>query len=299
VGLDPKDAAARLGLSNVLRGTIDFSLAVEHLKAAAEMSPGDPDVSANLSFLLLKLARVEEAVAEARRGLAINPGHLELAAAMAHASNYMPGMSGAEIRAAHEVYGTTLEGQFLVRADWKNSREAGKRVKVGLLSYDLRVHPVGFFIEPVMRHRDRERLEMVCYSTCPKEDAHSARLKGLADGWKSVANKSDAEIADVIRGDGVDVLIELSGLTSFHRLGVMAMKPAPVQATFCGYPSTTGLSRIGYRVVDSKTDPAGSERDAVEKLVRIDPSFLCYAGPLETPPRPPRGSKVGAEAEGG
>jgi len=104
----------------------------------------------------------------------------------------------------------------------------------------------------------------------------TARLRSLAAGWRGVTGLDDATLAKRIRGDGIDVLIETSGVTLGHRLGVMAMRPAPVQATWCGYPATTGLSEVDYRIVDSKTDPVGAEKWCVERLVRIDPCFLCY-----------------------
>ncbi|MFN0134452.1 MAG: tetratricopeptide repeat protein [Phycisphaerales bacterium] len=283
IALDPRAPAPRLGISHVLRGALRFTEAAEHLRHGLVTAPDDPDLLVARALLLLKVARGEEAADAAKRAAAIAPNDLSAAAALAHISNYDPDADGPAILAAHRRYGALLEASTMVMpAPAGRAMDPERPIRVGLLSYDLRAHPVGVFIAPFLAHRDRGRTSVICYYTAPAEDAAAARLRAMADGWRAVGGLGDAAIAAQIRADEIDILIELSGLTATHRLGVMACAPAPLQATFLGYPSTTGLSRIGWRVVDRVTDPPGEDH-ATERLLRLDPPFLAYMGPEDAP----------------
>lgn len=287
----PDPGGTRLGLSHALRMECRFTEAADELKTALARTPDDADLTAALAFLLLKMARVEEAAATARRGLERWPTDQGCAGALAHGLNYMPGASGPEVLAAHQACGAELARQHPVLWNaYPNSRDPERRLRIGLLSYDLSRHAVAYFIEPFLRHRDRASLEVVCYFTGPREDEVSVRLKGLADGWKHFKSTPHRRVAETIGADAVDVLIELAGFASNNSLPVLAMRPAPVQVNYLGYPSTTGLPGIGHRIVDSTTDPAGYDSHCSERLTRIDPSFLCYQTPADAPPPRPASS---------
>jgi predicted O-linked N-acetylglucosamine transferase (SPINDLY family) len=162
------------------------------------------------------------------------------------------------------------------------SREA-RPLRVGIMSPDFRQHSVAFFTEPLLRHIDRTRFELRAYSSTAEPDATTARLKPLFSAWIDAAAMGDALLAKRIRDDRVDVLIDLAGLTHGGRPGVLAVRPAPLSITYCGYPNSTGLTRVDARVVDSITDPPGSDASATESLLRIDPCFLCYQGDPAVP----------------
>jgi predicted O-linked N-acetylglucosamine transferase (SPINDLY family) len=134
-----------------------------------------------------------------------------------------------------------------------------------------------------MESIDRSQIEFICYSTAAKEDRVTDRLRTHAELWRHVHGKTSREIAEQIRKDKIDILIDLAGLTSGERLAIFSEKPAPVQMTYLGYPNTTGLRAIDYRIVDSITDPDGSDAFASEKLLRLDPCFLCYKPPTSAP----------------
>ncbi|MBL9031408.1 MAG: tetratricopeptide repeat protein [Phycisphaerae bacterium] len=281
IALDPRSPAPRLGISHVLRAALRFTAAAEHLRVGLEAAPSDHELLVARALLLLKVARVEDAADAARRATLAAPADLSAAAALAHISNYDPAATGPGIAEAHRAFGRILEASAPpLPPDATRVMDPDRPIRVGLLSYDLRAHPVGLFIEPFFARRDRARVSLACYYTAPAEDAVAARLRSLADMWRPVAALPDAAIAAQMRADQVDLLIDLSGLTPNHRLGVMALAPAPAQATFLGYPSTTGLSRIDARIVDRTTDP---HDHAVERLVRLDPPFLCYSGPPDAP----------------
>jgi len=166
-----------------------------------------------------------------------------------------------------------------------NSSEAERTLKVGYVSGDfINGHPVGFFIEPVLRTHDRGRFHVTCYSNA-LEGKPTTRFQSPADGWRDIRGVCDADAAERIRADGIDLLVDLGGHCASGRLGIFARKPAPVQFTWLGYPDTTGLTTIDYRFTDSTADPAGiADRYHSEKLIRLERSFLCYQPPDEAPP---------------
>jgi predicted O-linked N-acetylglucosamine transferase (SPINDLY family) len=160
-------------------------------------------------------------------------------------------------------------------------RRPGHRLRIGYLSGDLCRHPVACFVEPILVHRDRARFEIFCYHTGADEDEVSARLKALADHWRSVGSLTEDALEETLRADRLDLLVELSGYTDGHRLGVVARRVAPVQVSYIGYPNTTGLAAVDYRITDARADPPGAADELhTERLVRLPESFLCYAPPF-------------------
>jgi predicted O-linked N-acetylglucosamine transferase (SPINDLY family) len=176
-----------------------------------------------------------------------------------------------------------------------NVRDAGRRLRVGYVSPDLRLHSVAYFIEPVLAHHDRGGFEVVCYQTNSASDAVTERLRGYVDGWVAADRLSDQGLAERVRADAIDILVDLAGHTAGGRLLAFARRPAPVQASWLGYPTGTGLSAIGYRISDWEVDPAGYEAYAAERPVRLPASYFCYR-PLASAPEvgPLPSGEVGA-----
>ncbi|MGH8708410.1 MAG: tetratricopeptide repeat protein, partial [Burkholderiales bacterium] len=153
-----------------------------------------------------------------------------------------------------------------------------RRLRVGYVSCDFNRHPVGWFCLPLFERLDRARVEVFCYSTAtrPADDV-TAQLRAAADQWHDGGAQSDAALAERIRGDAIDILIDLTGHAGAMRLGVFAQQPAPVQASWLGYLGSTGLTRIGYRLTDARADPPGeADRLHTESLVRLPHSLWCY-----------------------
>lgn len=158
----------------------------------------------------------------------------------------------------------------------RHSPIPGRRLKIGLLSPDLRNHAVMYFAEPLIAGLPRDRFEVISYLTHPNPDAITTRVQLLSDRFRSLSVKDPKQAADVVRDDEVDVLIDLAGHTGHSGLSVMAYRPAPVQATWLGYAATTGLSTIDWRITDHFADPAGSDVFYSEKLVRLPGCFAVY-----------------------
>ncbi|KAH7621796.1 hypothetical protein Ndes2526B_g02615 [Nannochloris sp. 'desiccata'] len=162
---------------------------------------------------------------------------------------------------------------------------------VGYLSPDLLLHSVSYFAEAPLRHHNPSRVHTIVYSVCPKPDNKTHRLAAAVSAaggtWRDVAHLTEKELADAVRADKVDILVELTGHTANNRLGTMARRPAPVQVTWIGYPNSTGLRSIDYRFTDAICDPLDTTQTFTEQLVRLPGCFLCYTPAQDAPPVAP------------
>ena len=201
---------------------------------------------------------------------------------------YCPQFTPAEVFAAHERYGELMDGKLRVPPPVVRGKgaagNADRPLRVGYISQDFRNRSAGHFIEGIVEHHDRARVEPWCYSHRLVEDGLTERVRTAAAGFREIQRMSDQQVAQQMRADGIDIAVDLTGHTGINRVGVMAFRPAPVGATYMGYAATTGLKTVDYRLVDAHTDPV-PEADglATEQLVRLDPCFLCYTPPPHAP----------------
>ena len=172
--------------------------------------------------------------------------------------NYSDHWSARETYEAHVRWGQRFERRPPQPIE-PSHRQPGHRLRIGYLSPDYRQHPVAFFIEAPLKFHDRARFEIFCYHTDGRVDSMTQRLKPLADHWRWMVAPSEQALEQVIREDAIDILVELSGHTEGHQLGMLARRVAPVQVTYLGYPNTTGLAAIDYRITDARADPPGQQ----------------------------------------
>jgi predicted O-linked N-acetylglucosamine transferase (SPINDLY family) len=156
-------------------------------------------------------------------------------------------------------------------------------IKIGLVSADFKIHPVGYYLLSYMHNHDSEKYPVVCYSNSELVDIFTERFKTYADEWRDVTKLTDNELFSLIISDGVDILVDLSGHTEGNRLRLFAMKPAPVQATWIGFFFTTGLSEIDYILMDDVSVLPGEERYFSEKVYRLPQTRFCYEPPALAP----------------
>jgi protein O-GlcNAc transferase len=192
--------------------------------------------------------------------------------------NYSAARDARAIIDAHFEWGADLARRHPAQA-WPNvADDPERRLRVGLLSGDYRSHSVAFFVEPLLRAYDRERLEVFCYQANSLADSLTERLRKLPDAWRLVANLDDSALYNLMQRDRIDVLVDLAGHSSLNRLAVMALHPAPVQVTYLGYPNTTGLAAVQYRLTDARADPPDCPLPSAEEIVRLPDCFHCYQG---------------------
>lgn len=260
-------------------------------RRAIELAPGMYQGWFVLGSVLAKQGRHTEAAEQFRKVIAANPEDNEAVSGLLFSMNYSDQFSAKEVFAEHLKFGDRYPPAAPISIP-PSRRSADRRLKVAYLSADFRRHPIADFMEPILKHHDRRAFEVCCYFTGAQSDFVTARLQGQTERWRSVAALSNDELERVLRDDQIDILVELSGHTDGQRLDVLAHRVAPIQVTYLGYPGTTGLRAIDYRITDALADPAG-EADLlhVEKLLRLPEGFLCYGPPaveLEPAPVPMR-----------
>ena len=246
-----------------------------------------PDYAAahdNLGRLCKAEGQLAEAVQHFRAALAAQPSpstHSNLLLAL----NYLPNLSPKFVLGEHRGWNDQHAARLRPSVPPPAQPAAGRRLRIGYLSPDFVHHAVAYFIEPVLAAHDRTRFEIFCYANVRIPDRVTAQLRTHADHWHDIAPLDDNSAADLIRADRLDLLIDLAGHTAHHRLLVFARRPAPVQATWLGYPNTTGLDAIDYRLTDAISDPPGqTEAFYSEKLVRLPGPFSCYCPDEAAPP---------------
>jgi len=283
IALDPGLADAHMSLGACLQHTGRLDEALAAGARAVALRPEHAETRVNLALLHLDRGEAGDGVDALREATRRDPRSVIAWDTLALALNYDERATPEDVFAAHRRYGELVEGGVRPHRAHANDPDPDRRLRVGYLSRDMRRHSVAYFLQTILEAHDRARVEVFAYSTTTATDDMTGRLRALADQWRDAGALDDAALAERIRQDRIDVLVELSGHFSGHRLGVMALRPAPVQATYLGYPNTTGLTRIDARIVDERTDPPGAERFATERLVRLPGCFLCYAPAPEAP----------------
>jgi protein O-GlcNAc transferase len=268
--------------------------AVEAFKTALRLRPDDSFARSNLRAAMIQSGQANETLVLFKELSPNAPG------AVAAHSNYLmalhytcddPEAILAEQRRWSELHAAPLQSRIRPHT---NDPSAGRRLRIGYVSADFSDHPAGRNILPLLREHDRDRFEIFCYSSSVKRHPLTDRMQACCNVWRNIFGVDDEAVARMIRNDGIDILVDLSLHSAGSRLLVFAHKPAPVQATFVGYPGGTGLETIDYRLTDPYLDPPGvGDEHYVETSVRLPTTFWCYdsegmeladAPPLTSPP---------------
>lgn len=281
---DFANAHNNLGLLRAKQGRTGE--AVAHYERALLIRPEYADAHNNLGNTLVMQGRTDQAITHYKRALSLEPGYADVHSNLLLTLNYRSGDDLGAIYTAHLEFAKQFEEPVARLAQHHSNVPVPDRpIRIGYVSSDLRQHSVAYFIEPVLEHHDRRRFQIFCYYNSFQEDAVTGRLKSLSDHWRCISGMSDDLAAKQIRDDQIDILIDLNGHAGQNRLPIFARKPAPVQVTWLGYPNTTGLSTIDYRITDGFADPVGmTEHIHSERLVRLPECFSCYKPFRDAPP---------------
>jgi predicted O-linked N-acetylglucosamine transferase (SPINDLY family) len=283
IGIKSDYAEVHSNLGSALQDQGKLEEAIAAYRQAIGIKSDYAGVHSNLGNALKDQGKLEEAIAAYRQAISIKSDFAEAHSNLAYCLNFDDRTTTAELsahRGWHERFGRPAS----MPTAYANRREPGRRLKVGYVSPDFRQHSVAYFVDPLLKGHDQQAVEVFCYAEVARPDAVTARLRGYAGHWLVTVGLSDDDLTERIRTDGIDILVDLAGHTEKNRLGVFAHKPAPVQVTWLGYPNTTGLKSIDYRLVDAVTDPVGeADAWASETLVRVEGGFLCYAGSRDAP----------------
>jgi len=278
LALFPLHGGARINLAASLRRQGRLVLARRHCRQAVAAAPDVASTMAETAATVLALGRANESVVINRRALAVADAS-RVGSNLVFALCYVPDVKPALIlrEARRQVPRSRAE-----KAPSRRTPE-GSPIVVGYLSPDLARHPVGYFLLPVLRHHRASRFRSVCYSTRRVHDRLSEELRSAASTWVGAADLDDDALAARVTADGIDILVDLAGHTAGARLGVFARRPASVQATWAGFPGTTGASWIDYVIGDAVEIPPGAESGYSERPVRLPGSYVCYVPPDYAP----------------
>jgi protein O-GlcNAc transferase len=290
---DPAFAVAHANLGTLLETLRRYDEAVTEQARALELDPSNPERRFNLGNALLARGRLREAEAAYREALALRPDHARACSNLLLSLEYRSDLSPEDLFREHLAYDAVV--RHAPAPPHANRPDPERRLRVGYVSADFRGHSVSCFLAHVLEAHDRGPLEVFCYSNSRQADAITARIRAASDGWRETYALADDDVAELIRQDGIDVLVDLAGHTGDNRLPLFALKPAPVQVTWLGYPDTTGLREIDYRITDAWADPPGrSDELHTEKLVRLPHGFSAYEPQADAPEVAP----LPAEANG-
>lgn len=273
-----------LGLALVRLSRFDEAIA-SYRKAIAN----EPDSAAphnNLGNALRDQNDLDGAITSYRNALALQPDHARAHSNLLLTLNYLPGLAQAELcEAALQFAARQTAGLPKEHPAYGNSTEVERQLKIGYVSPDFRAHSVAHFTRKLIGAHDRNRVEVFCYANVMKQDPITDEFRTRADHWVSIVGLDDRAVAERIGNDRIDILVDLAGHTANNRLLVFARKPAPVQVNWLGYPNTTGLACMDYRLTDAIADPPGAaDRLHSEKLIRLPNGFLCYQSDEPDPP---------------
>lgn len=278
IRLLPRYAKAHTNLGVTLQEQGRLAEAVAVGRQAIALQPDLADSHSNLAVALWHQGKLDEAAAELRRAIALQPDHARAFSSLLFCLQYDDRLTD-DLFAEHRSFGARFDRAAPERATYASDCDPARRLRIGYVSPDFRWHSVAFFIEPLFQEHDRSAVEVFCYADVTRPDGVTAHLRGMVDHWVDSAGLPDDALAERIRRDRIDILVDLTGHTATNRLLVFARKPAPIQVTWLGYPHTSGLSAMDYRLVDAVTDPPGeADAAATETLLRLGGCFLCYGG---------------------
>jgi predicted O-linked N-acetylglucosamine transferase (SPINDLY family) len=291
--LEAVDAALklrpRLSKEHFMRGLILRDLrrtdeGVEAIRTALNLEPNNVGALTALGYSLLERGDIDEAMDALKRSIELNPDP-QTHSNVLMTINYHPGYSQADLLKAHKSWADLHELPHV--KNWKphdNDRSPDRRLRIGYVSPDFRGHSVSYFLEPILQNYDRDQFELYAYAHMSTTDMHTWRLRAQIEQWREISARPPDEVAAQIREDRIDILIELAGHTGNNALAVFARKPAPVQINMIGFPSTTGLSSMDYRITDALCDPPGqTDPFNTESLIRLPDIFWCYRPPDNCP----------------
>jgi protein O-GlcNAc transferase len=311
--MDPDFPEARQNLGITLMDGGKPKEALPHLERAVALRPDNARFHVSLAWVLAALGRTEDSLAHARRAVELAPGHAPGHVQLANAENDLGDRAGAiaSYRRALELDPSDYRAHSnlilvaLTDPTWDsamlhaearawaklhaeplrqhiepptNDRNPDRRLRIGYVSPDFRAHPVRQFLMPLFRHHDPSTVEVFLYSSVMRPDFSTAEYQELAgERFRDISRTGDLAVAELVRRDRIDVLVDLAVHGAGHRLRVFAIKPAPVQLTWIGYNGTTGLDTVDYRITDPYFDPPGTEpSDYSEQSLVLPESYWCY-----------------------
>ncbi len=276
---DYVDAYNNLGAALQEQGKLAES--IKAFQKALALNPNDASAQNNMGNALLSQGSLKEALGCYRSSLSLNVDNLSTHSNLLLALSYYPQCTPAQYLEEARVFGKkvlAIARPYMVWPAFLADR-AEKKLRVGFVSGDFKIHPVGYFLENILKYLNPSRLELVAYSTELKEDELTTRIRPYFKAWHIISGLSDGLVAQKIYNDGIDILVDLSGHTSKNRLAVFAWKAAPVQVSWLGFFASTGVPGIDFLLTDSISVPEDQRHYFSEKFYYLPETRLCFTPP--------------------
>lgn len=285
IALRPKDAVAYNNLGIVLKEQGKLDEAVDSYNRALELRPDFGNAHNNLGNALKEQGRLDEAIASLRRATEFPSEVVNAYSNLLYTLVFCPGYDAGAILEEHRRWNRQLaEPLARLIQPHSNDRSPDRRLRIGYVSPDFRNHAESFFTAPLLAAHDHQDFEIYCYSDVVQPDQITTRLRSYADVWRDITGLDNDRVAELVRQDRIDILVDLTMHMARNRLLVFARKPAPVQACWLAYQGTTGLSTMDYRITDPHIDPPGlADHCYAEESIRLPDAFWCY-DPLDGGP---------------
>jgi len=283
--LRPGYAMAHNNLGVILQAQGRLDEAFAALRCALDLQPNYAVAVNNLGSVLKDAGRVDEAIANFRQALALRPDYYAAHRNLLYSLWFSPSSDSASIYEEHCGWQQQwVEPLVHVTQDYANTTVPNRRLRIGYVGSDFHNHCQSFFTIPLLEAHDHEQFEIVCYSDVARPDDLTARHQASVDHWRSVVPLSDEQVANMIRQDRIDILIDLTMHMERGRILVFAHKPAPIQVCWLASPGTTGLKTIDYRITDPYLDPPESNAACYsEQSLRLADTFWCYEPLTDSP----------------
>ncbi len=278
---DYADAWNNMGITLRMLGRVDDSVAA--FCHAVSLRPNTADSWTNLAVLLDLKGERKEALAAHRRAVQLAPGDAAVHSNLLYALHFHPDISPQELLAEHRIWDERHAVPLRSSVTHNIDKNPTRPLRVGYVSPDFRDHPVGRFIAPLIAAHDPAAVQVFCYADVLTTDAITSHIQSHAHTWRNTTGMNDEALAEQIRQDQIDILVDLTMHMAGNRLLTFARKPAPIQVTYLAYVSTTGMSAMDYRLSDPYLDPPSSDLSIyTEKTIHL-PNYWCYSAPTVAP----------------
>jgi protein O-GlcNAc transferase len=285
----PDQAEAGILLASALLRRRDYARMAEVLERVRKTGAQAGNVANLTGTMLVQQARIGEALVAMRPIRQRAPRSATLQMSRLMYLNYDPDLARADLFREHREFGAAFADAIApITPHLERNPDPERRLRIGYLSPDFRTHSVAYFVAPIFEAFDRERFDVVAYAHVARSDTVTEHLRSLVSEWRNVTALDDVGLARSIRDDRIDILVELAGFTKDSRLLACTARPAPIQISYLGYPNTTGLPQVDYRITDHVADPDDADELHTETLIRLPRCFLAFAVPDHAPePGPP------------
>jgi predicted O-linked N-acetylglucosamine transferase (SPINDLY family) len=292
--LAPESPDILIALGAMLHDQGHLSAALESLNHAIDLAPLDGAAYHTCGIVLLSMGCAVEAITCFREAERLSSVKADKAAGILFAQHYLPTLDRTAMYEAARAWGARYaDPQGEHSLPHTNRSDPDRRLRVGYLSADFHEHPVGRILQGLLPAHDSSAIEVFCYSNNWRQDAITTELRAAADAWRDVFHINNKALAELIREDQIDILVDLAGHTGLNRTMVLARKPAPVQAIWLGYFDTIGAKAVDYILADSVVSPPGEEQFYVERVMRLPASFLWCPPTTSAVVAPPPALNVG------